>query len=85
MVEKRRERPSVNPANRIPPGNQYRVRARECMEAAARLNDPGRRFVLLELAQRWLMLANQIDGIEARRRPTGDVLLDTPEPDQPTH
>src|SRR5262249_274474 len=59
-------------------GNEYRVRARECMEAADRLNDPGRRFVLLELAQRWLMLANKIDEIEARRQPTGDAPLDQP-------
>ena len=59
--------------SRIPPGKQYRVRARECMEAADRLNDPGRRIILLELAQRWLMLADQIDAIEARlgQKPCG--------------
>ena len=68
-----------------PPGNQYRVRARECMEAADRINEAGRRIILLELAQRWLTLADQIDGIEARRQPMGDALLDTPEADQSTH
>ena len=71
--------------SRIPPGNQYRVRARECMEAADRINEPGHRIILLELAQRWLMLVDQIDGIEARRQPMGDALLDTPERDPPTH
>jgi len=71
--------------SRVPPGNQYRVRARECMEAADGINEPGHRIILLELAQRWLMLADQIDKIEARRQPMGDPLLDTPEPDQSTH
>jgi len=52
------------------------------MEAAHRLNDPGRRFVLLELAQRWLMLANKIDEIKARRQPTDYVLLDQPGPSE---
>jgi len=69
----------------MPSGNQCRVCARECMKAADRINEPGRRIILLELAQRWLMLADQIDGIEARRQPMGDALLDTPESDQPTH
>jgi hypothetical protein len=48
------------------------------MEAADHATDPGRRVILLELAQRWIMLADQIDEIEAGRQPIGDALLDSP-------
>ena len=62
--------------SRIPPGDRFRDRARECMEAGDRAADPGRRVALLELAQRWLMLAGHIDGVEPERQLRGDALLD---------
>ena len=46
------------------------------MEAGDRAADPGRRVALLELAQRWLMLADHIDGVEPERQLRGDGLLD---------
>ena len=50
------------------PGDQYRARAKECLEAADAIAD---RENLVELAQRWLMLAEQVEGIQGR-----NVLMD---------
>jgi hypothetical protein len=41
-------------------GDEYRELANECMEAADRSSDPGRKVSLLELAGRWLRLAQQV-------------------------
>ena len=47
---------------------------------------PERRVGLLELAQRWLRLAFQVDKIEDRKGVGGDVLVDDPPgPDHRTH
>jgi hypothetical protein len=48
-------------------GDHYRVRAKECTEAAAHSTEPERRVALLELAQRWQSLAEQADEIERSR------------------
>jgi hypothetical protein len=60
-------------------GDVYRARALECVEAADLLADPKRKVVLLELAQRWLTLAAQMERMESRRL-QGDALLATPKP-----
>ena len=41
--------------------DQCRKRAIECIDAADHATCPERKVTLLELAQRWLMLANQVD------------------------
>jgi hypothetical protein len=56
-------------------GDEYRARARECTDAAAHAADPERRLSLLELAQRWLVLADQADEMARTRTAQGDVLL----------
>jgi hypothetical protein len=56
-------------------GDEYRARARECTDAADHAADPERRLSLLELAQRWLVLADQADEMERTRTARGDVLL----------
>ena len=63
------------------PGDEYRTRASECVEAADRTVDPGRKLSLLDLARRWLRLAEQ-----ARYRSglTGEGLLDPPGTDSHT-
>ena len=45
------------------PGDRFRTRALECIEAADSVADPGRKLALLELAQRWLNLAAQVEGV----------------------
>ena len=62
-------------------GDEYRAKAAECMEAASRAKEPERRVSLLELAQKWLVMAEQADALGETRRITGDVLLDQPETD----
>jgi len=57
-------------------GDQYRARALECIEAAAAVVASERKLALLELAQRWLNLAAQIEEISLK----GDALLDDPKP-----
>ncbi len=52
-------------------GDEYRELAHECMEAADRSSDPGRKVSLLELAERWLRLAQQVHD----RRTMGDALI----------
>ena len=59
-------------------GDNFRARANECIEAAERVADVERKLVLLDLAQRWLSLAGQIDAIADRNELRGDVLLDHP-------
>ena len=42
-------------------GDRYRKRAVECIDAADHATCPERKITLLQLAQRWLMLAHQLD------------------------
>ena len=58
-------------------GDEYRALADECLEAADRSSDPGRKVLRLELARRWLRLAQQTHN---RRTwgDRGDALIDVP-------
>jgi hypothetical protein len=66
-------------------GDHYRARARECIEAADRTSEPERKLTLLELAQRWMRLAEQVDTIRDESGLRGNALLDGPKPDKLTH
>ena len=66
-------------------GDNYRARAIECIEAADHVADVERRLVLLDLAQRWLWLAGQIDAIADQHGLRGDALLDNPDMKETTH
>jgi hypothetical protein len=58
-------------------GDQYRLKAAECTEAAQRASEPERKVGLLELAQKWLQLAEQADNRD-RNGVRGNALLDPP-------
>jgi len=62
----------------MPTGDEYRSRANECIAAADNVTEPERKVSLLELAQRWLRLAFQLDKIRDREGLRGDVLFDDP-------
>jgi hypothetical protein len=47
-------------------GNQFRARADECFRAANSMADPERKLVQLDLAERWLRLAIQLDEMDAK-------------------
>jgi len=66
-------------------GNEYRQRANECIAAADRVAEPERKVGLLELAQRWLRLAFQVDQIQDPDGFRGDALLGPPDAKQRTH
>jgi hypothetical protein len=59
-------------------GDRFRSRAIECIEAADATADPGRKLALVELAQRWLNLAAQVEAMDGCLR--GDALLGDPKP-----
>jgi hypothetical protein len=60
-------------------GDKFRARADECFKAAHAVADPDRKLAHLDLAERWLRLAAQIDKMDAETR------RDTPlAPLQPT-
>jgi hypothetical protein len=59
-------------------GDRYRTRANECIAAADQVADPERKISLLQLAQRWMRLAFQVEKIEDRSGFRGDALLDPP-------
>jgi len=65
-------------------GDEYRSRANECIAAADNVTEPERKVSLLELAQRWLRLAFQVEKIQDRNGFKGDALLDPPDADHPT-
>jgi hypothetical protein len=65
-------------------GDEYRKRANECIAAADKAVEPVRKVSLLELAQRWMRLAFQLDKIRDRKGSRGDALLDPPGTDQRT-
>jgi len=48
-------------------GDKFRARADESIKAAHAVADPVRKLALMDVAQRWLRLAAQIDG-ERRQR-----------------
>jgi hypothetical protein len=58
------------------PGDEYRNWANECIAAADNITEPERKVSLLELAQRWMRLAFQVEKIGERNGVRGDVLLD---------
>ena len=49
-------------------GNRFRVRADQCLRAANSIADPERKVAQLDLANRWLRLAAQIDKTDAGAR-----------------
>ena len=53
----------------------YRRYARECFQIAENVADPGTRTWLIELAQSWLVLAEQ-----AEKNLTTDLVYETPPP-----
>ncbi len=59
-------------------GDEYRKRADECIAAADKVIERERKVSLLELAQRWLRLAFQVEKIGGRNGFKGDALLDPP-------
>ena len=59
-------------------GDEYRKRADECIAAADKVIERERKVSLLELAQRWLRLAFQVEKIGERNGFKGDALLDQP-------
>ncbi len=67
----------------MPTGDEYRSRANECIAAADNVTEPERKVSLLELAQRWLRLAFQVEQIgDQKRALRGDVLLGDDQPEQ---
>ncbi len=52
----------------MPTGDEYRSRANECIAAADNVTEPERKVSLLELAQRWLRLAFQVEQIGDQKR-----------------
>jgi hypothetical protein len=46
-------------------GNKFRPRADECIRAANSMADPEPKLAHLDLAERWLRLATQIDKTDA--------------------
>ena len=48
--------------------NRFRARADKCFSAANSMADPERKLAHLDLAQRWLRLAIQIDKMDAAAR-----------------
>jgi hypothetical protein len=45
-------------------GNKFRARADKCLKEALSMADPERKLAHLDLAQRWLRLATQIDSMD---------------------
>jgi hypothetical protein len=56
-------------------GNKFRKRADDCLTEANSVADPERRLAHLNLAERWLLLATQIDKIEAPARCDAPLVL----------
>ena len=56
-------------------GNRFRVRADQCLRAANSVADPERKVAELDLANRWLRLAAQIDKTDAGARYVGPFVV----------
>jgi len=54
-------------------GNKFRARADKCLREAHSMADPERKLAHLDLAQRWLRLATQIDNMNVE--PPSDTPL----------
>ena len=54
-------------------GTKFRARANECFKVANSTADPERKLAHLDLAQRWLRLATQVDEMDGEAR--GDAPL----------
>ena len=54
---------------------KYRRHARECFQSAETVADPGTKIWLFEMAQSWLLLAEQ-----AEKNLTADLVYDPPPP-----
>jgi hypothetical protein len=67
-------RPPVDDAEK------YRLRAFECVEAAANISDGAMRLTLLNIAQGWLRLAEQAEKNQA----IDIIYTTTPHPKHPT-
>jgi hypothetical protein len=52
---------------------EYRLRARQCLEIATHMADLPNRMVLLDMAQAWMLLADQ-----AERNRATDLVYETP-------
>lgn len=48
---------------------EYRRKAGQYYQAAEATSDPGQKLALLQMAQRWLSLAERMEAINARSRP----------------
>jgi hypothetical protein len=55
-------------------GNRFRVRADQCLRAANSVADPERKVAELDLANRWLRLAAQIDKTDGGARYVAPLL-----------
>ena len=66
--------------------DRYLQRPIECMRAADAATEPGRKLVLLEIAERWLKFAAQVEYVDDSQSSLyGDALLPTAKPRPPTH
>lgn len=52
---------------------EYRLRAQHCLDIAMDMDDLSKRMVLLNMAQAWMLLADQAD-----RNQTTDIVYETP-------
>ena len=52
---------------------EYRLRAQHCLDIATDMADLANRMILLDMAQAWLLLADQ-----AERNRTTDLVYETP-------
>ena len=48
----------------MPTVNQYQQRAADCLREAGEAHDPNQKALLLEMAQGWVRLAAQVEGIK---------------------
>ena len=53
-------------------GDKFRAQASECLKAANSTADPERKLLQLDLAQRWLRLAAQVDAASCGIRHCAD-------------
>ena len=62
----------------MPPGDEYRRHAAECLLVASELTDPHRRIAMLEMARAWSRLADQ-----AIKNNQTDIVYEVLEPRPP--
>ena len=59
----------------MPPGDEYKRHAADCLRLAFQLTDPGERATLITMAQAWARLAEQ-----AVKNSLTDVVYEIPPP-----